>query len=426
MKTTMRRLSWLLLITIVFALLVPISALGEEIELRFMWWGGDARHKATLAAIDRYMELNPNVKISAEYSGYDGYYQNLATQLAAKAAPDLIQMDTPWFYDLMRQGDLFVDLYGVDTIDKAAFDESTLGTCLRNGQLVGLPTGVTVEQWFIANGDLLDRHGIPRDVKLDWDTLIEYGKKVHEESPDEYLLNAGETTLVPLLKLYIAQRTGESIVTDDYELMIDEAILTDAFTYLKRLYDEGVLVPFEESVTTPILSESVNWLSGKTGMIYDASSIVTSVLSTVDFDVTQICVPILEGCENTGVEIRPSQIMSINANSAHVEETAKFLNWFMTDMEAAEILKDVRGLPATGAARQLLLDKNIYEPLINEINEAAIAVGGKEPSNLSFNAELTKIFQDSIAKVAYGMLSPADAATDMISQFEAKLAELKP
>lgn len=54
MKTTMRRLSWLLLITIVFALLVPISALGEEIELRFMWWGGDARHKATLAAIDRY------------------------------------------------------------------------------------------------------------------------------------------------------------------------------------------------------------------------------------------------------------------------------------------------------------------------------------------------------------------------------------
>ena len=245
MKTTMRRLSWLLLITIVFALLVPISALGEEIELRFMWWGGDARHKATLAAIDRYMELNPNVKISAEYSGYDGYYQKLATQLAAKAAPDLIQMDTPWFYDLMRQGDLFVDLYGVDTIDKAAFDESTLGTCLRNGQLVGLPTGVTVEQWFIANGDLLDRHGIPRDVKLDWDNLIEYGKKVHEESPDEYLLNAGETTLVPLLKLYIAQRTGESIVTDDYELMIDEAILTDAFTYLKRLYDEGVLVPFE-------------------------------------------------------------------------------------------------------------------------------------------------------------------------------------
>ena len=421
-----RTLSWMLALVMLVALALPMTAIGEEVELRFMWWGGDARHEATLAAIARYMELNPNVKISAEYSGYDGYYQKLATQLAGKAAPDLIQMDTPWFYDLMRQGDMFVNLYNVDTINKAAFEESTLGTALRNDQLVGLPTGITVEQWFIANGDFLDRHNISRDVKLNWDNMVEYGKKVHEANADEYLLNAGETTLVPLMKMYITQRTGESIVTDDYQLMMDEAVLTDAFTYLKTLYDEGVLVPFEESVTTPVLSESVNWLSGKTGMIYDASSIVTSVLSTVDFDVTQVAVPVLEGCANTGVEIRPSQILSINANSANVEETAKFLNWFMTDMEAAEILKDCRGIPPTGAARQLLLEKNLFEPLINEINEAAIAIGGKEPSSLSFNAELTKIFQDSIAKVAYGMLTPAEAAQDMIAQFEVKLSELKP
>lgn len=420
-----RTLPRILVLVMLTTMLLPAFALGEEVELRFMWWGGDARHEATLAAINRYMELNPNVKISPEYSGYDGYYQKLATQLAGKGASDLIQMDTPWFYDLMRQGDMFVNLYDVDIINKAAFDESTLGTCLREGQLVGLPTGVTVEQWFIANGDFLDRHNIPRDVKLDWDNLITYGKQVHEDNADEYLLNAGETTLVPLMKLYIAQRTGESIVTDDYQLMIDEAILTDAFTYLKTLYDEGVLVPFEESITTPVLYESINWLSGKTGMIYDASSVVTSVMSTVDFDVAQVAVPVLEGCENTGVEIRPSQIMSINANSANVEETAKFLNWFMTDMEAAEILKDVRGVPPTAAARQLLLEKEIFEPMINEINESAIAIGGKEPSSLSFNAELTKIFQDSIAKVAYEMLSPAEAAAEMIAQFEVKLSELQ-
>ena len=426
MKRNLRKTCWALVLAMVAALALPMNALGEEVELRFMWWGGDARHEATLAAIDRYMELNPNIKISAEYSGYDGYYQKLATQLAAKAAPDLIQMDTYWFYDLMRQGDMFVDLYHVDAINKEGFDEGMLGTCLREDQLVGLPTGVIVEQWFITNVDFFERHSIPRDVRFTWENLVEYGKQVHAANPEEYLLNAGSTTLVPLMKLYITQRTGESIVSDQYEVMMDEALLTEAFTYLKTLYDEGVLIPFEEAVITPVISESVKWLNGQTGMLYDASSVVPSIISTVDYEVSQVGVPIMEGALDTGVEIRPAQIMSINASSAHIEETAKFLNWLLTDLEAAEILRDVRGVPAFPAARELLLEKGAFEPLVNEINEAAIEVAGKEPSTLSFNAELTKIFEDSIAKVAYGMASPADAAKEMLDLFQAKLSELKP
>ena len=42
---------------------------GEQVNLRFSWWGGDARHKATLEVIDNYMKEHPNVKIEAEYGG---------------------------------------------------------------------------------------------------------------------------------------------------------------------------------------------------------------------------------------------------------------------------------------------------------------------------------------------------------------------
>ncbi len=421
-----RCMSILLIATVLTSLVLMTGAAADgKVELRFMWWGGNARHEATLAAIDRYMELNPNVKIIGEYTGYDGYYQKLATQMAGNAAPDLIQMDTMWFYDLMRQGDMFVDLSTLGEITTGVFDQEMLDACLRNGKLVGLPTGVIVEQWMITNKDLFERHNIPTDTALDWNTLLEYGKKVHEESPDEYLLLVNESTLVPLLKLYIMQRTGESIVTDDYELKIDESIMTDAFAYLKQLYDEGVIVPFDEAVSTTVLYESTYWLNGKAGMLYGASSIVPSILTTVDFTVSQIGGPLMADAKDTGVEIRPAQIMSINSASAHVAETAKFLNWLLTDSESIEILKNVRGVPANQTARQLLQDKGIFDPLVVEINNAALKVAGNEPSDLSFNAELTKIFEDCIAKIAYGIDTPENVAHELITQFEAKLIELK-
>ena len=45
----------------------------QIIPLRFSWWGGDTRHQATIAAIERYMELNPNIVIEYEYMGFDAY-----------------------------------------------------------------------------------------------------------------------------------------------------------------------------------------------------------------------------------------------------------------------------------------------------------------------------------------------------------------
>ncbi len=65
----------------------------DQVTLRFMWWGGDARHKATLQVIDQYMSIHPNVKIEAEYGGYDGYFEKLTAQLAGGTAADIMQFD---------------------------------------------------------------------------------------------------------------------------------------------------------------------------------------------------------------------------------------------------------------------------------------------------------------------------------------------
>ena len=48
------------------------AASDGEVTLRFSWWGGDARHKATEAACQAFMEKYPNIKVECEYGAWDG------------------------------------------------------------------------------------------------------------------------------------------------------------------------------------------------------------------------------------------------------------------------------------------------------------------------------------------------------------------
>ena len=83
-------------------------------QLRFSWWGGDSRHKPTLSAIKLFEEKNPNVKITPEYIGWEGYPERLTTQISGGNEPDIMQINWAWistmfskdgngFYDLTRQ-----------------------------------------------------------------------------------------------------------------------------------------------------------------------------------------------------------------------------------------------------------------------------------------------------------------------------------
>ena len=140
----MKRLVKLILaVSLIGMMLLSLSTYAApQTALRFMWWGGEARHKVTMDAIQLYMKQNPNVKIVGEYGGFSGYQQKLLTQLAGNTAADIIQIDQPWMGDLMSQGDLFLDLYKAQEIKLGNFEKNLLKSqCEWNKKLIGLPTG---------------------------------------------------------------------------------------------------------------------------------------------------------------------------------------------------------------------------------------------------------------------------------------------
>ena len=98
------------------------TSASKDIQLRMMWWGGDSRHKPTLAALEKYHELHPNVTVEGEPNGWDGYYQKLVTQVAGGTAADLVQIDQPWLAELCARGEVFVNLSDNPNIDLSEFD----------------------------------------------------------------------------------------------------------------------------------------------------------------------------------------------------------------------------------------------------------------------------------------------------------------
>lgn len=99
---------------------------AEPVTLRFSWWGGEARHEATIAAAELYMEKNPNVKIEFEYSGWDGYKDKLVTQLSGGTAPDKIEKYVEIYHpDLQGPLDICELMWGEDLF-YAMYDEPEL------------------------------------------------------------------------------------------------------------------------------------------------------------------------------------------------------------------------------------------------------------------------------------------------------------
>lgn len=73
----------------------------EPVTIRFSWWGGESRHKATLEAVDAFMKEYPWITVECEYSAWDGWQDKVATQLAggngAGSDADQLELVIPVF-----------------------------------------------------------------------------------------------------------------------------------------------------------------------------------------------------------------------------------------------------------------------------------------------------------------------------------------
>jgi len=390
------------------------------VTLRFSWWGGDARHKATLAAIAEYEKLYPNVKITGEYSGYSGYEQKLVTQLSGGTAPDIITVDSYWIYDLAAQGDMFANIYDQKGIDISSFNPNVLKSYILDDKLIGLPVGLNAFS-LLHNKDMFKKMGIPEDTVWTWDNLLSVGSTVNKKDSSKYFLcqDSNETRL--MLKAYIEQKTGKELINSDGTLGFDRATMLDALTYYKKLIDNKVIqspkesAPFESSPT-----QNPKWINGDFCATIDYTSQFSVIQTNVKWQLGITKMPAFTDAKGKTDSV-PSMFIALNKDSKQLEEAAKFVSWFFNDKTAANTLTDVRGTPPTETARKALISSNKLNTAVNKSLEAASV----RETAYTNNSEITKIMLDEIEKIGYNGASPETITDEIMNSFNQKVKEIK-
>lgn len=405
---------------------------GEPVTLRFSWWGADVRHEATLAAIEAYQKANPNVTIEAEYQGFEGYQQKMMTQLTGGTAPDLIQIDNVWLMDLCSQKTvLFDDINNYsDIIDLSSFEKQIIDSyCSYDGKLIGIPLG-TNGSGLMVNHEFFEKFDIPMDAQFTWDSIIEYGKKVREADPESYLIGIDPSaeSIVPLFwEPYLLGETGEYWISDDFQITCTKEEMGKAFSKLKELYDSGAAVPMGETISFSAKMEQLpKWVNGQLGCIMDWSGRLPAIKSALGAEkFATVNVPVVADGKLQTYPTKPSLLVGINNASEHKEEAAKFIEWMVNSEEAAEILKDVRSIPTSKTAREIVDEKGLGDPDVLKMVTNTLANPSSAPPYAGRNAEIVAIVLEEIQKVVYGQQTPEEGAEQLTARVQAKLDSLK-
>lgn len=404
---------------------------SEDITLRFSWWGGDARHEATLEAIEVYEQAHPGIHIEPEYSSFSGFYEKLVTQLASQNAPDVFQVDQGWVAELSARGDAFADLsqYG-DILDLSQVPESMMTDyCTIGDEVSVIPFGYNGTVFLYNKTLLADWCDAEGNLQMkSWEDFINIGKELHAKDPEAYMTTAvTDGYLRYILKPMLEQITNEIDVQDDFTLGFDSAQMTQAFESFQRIFSEKVSQPYDEAVLYDSMQNNPLWLEGKIGGIFLFFSNIDTEIAGLDYDYGVAGMPMFEDATLSGQECCPSLMVAINKNvdEAHQRAAADFLEWFTNSEEASLILGTVRGVPASASALAALQDNNMLSDLMAQGIQISNDTLSLKNGAYELNASVKDVFVEYMEMVIYGVSVPQDASEGMIADLESLLTDLK-
>jgi len=408
------------------------AADNGKITLRFSWWGGDERLKATLAVIDQFEKLNPNIKIQPEYGSSDGYTDKLATQLAAGTAPDIVQVDPEAFPRFISPDTHYFIDYNDYKFNFANFDPAYLKQRINgcfDGKQYGIPTGIAGPA-LLVNKDLADKIGIDFSKPYTWDDLIAMGKKVQAYDKNIHLLCADKMMIANLAVFnYAKQLTGKTVIDNaTKKLTVSEAQFTEIYTFVKKLYDDGVVAPAAHmaAYSDSNIQSDPDWISGKYVAAYayiSTISVMAAANKTANYTVGRL--PILAGAKENGYASNCPQVIAVSSKSAHIDAAVKFMDYFFNNETAMLTLNTVRSVPPTAKAREICQKNGKLDVLLAKSADIAASYGGTPNDKYSSVQESKQILFDHVEAVGYGSVTPAAAAKDTVSLINNYTSSLK-
>lgn len=399
------------------------SANGE-VTLRFTWWGSDTRHKLTQQAIDAYQKDHPNIKIKGEFGEWSGYWDKLATTVAANDAPDVIQMDEKYLREYADRGAL-LDLKKADGLDTSKFEPSTLAAGEFNGGLYGLNAGINAYT-IVANPAVFKAAGVPLpdDTKWTWDEYSKIAQEITQKSGGKAFGTGAYGSNEASLNMW-ARQHGQSLFTQDGKLGITPEGTAEFWTNLLKMQEARATPSAEftsQEMSAPL--DQSGMATGKLAMSYAWSNQLNALSKASGQQLKLLRLPSVAGkASENGAFYKGSMFWSISSRTKHRKEAAEFVSYLANSPEAGGILLAERGVPPNTEIRKAVASKLQPADAASQafIQTIAKELGEPSPPPPVGGGQVEKIIQRYTTEVLFGRLKPDQAAKQFIDEVQGEL-----
>ncbi|OPH58429.1 hypothetical protein BC351_24075 [Paenibacillus ferrarius] len=338
----------------------------KPVTLRIVWWGSQTRHEATQKALDLYTTKHPNVKFEPEFSGFDGYFQKLSTQAAAHNAADIIQMDAAYLAEYAGRGQLADLSQGINLAD---VDKTLVDSGKYSSKQFAIPLGNNA-MGMGYNKAVVDSLGIkaPSDGWT-WDDYFQFGKEAKAKlGADKFALYNSLNDLFSYDMYQLSKGKGYS-VTQEGKFNIDKDTWMEWANKHLELTKAGVVLPPDQWATDKIGDP-------KQDVVINGKSLIRRTFAS-EFPglATNLKGAALVTSPKGSGYLKPSMFWSVSADSKNAAESKKFIDWFINDQEAANILGTSRGIPVS---KKIL---KVMEPTFNPTDKAQVDLINKTAPN---------------------------------------------
>ncbi|GGA87015.1 sugar ABC transporter substrate-binding protein [Brucella endophytica] len=396
-------------------------AFAQATRLRMLWWGSQERADRTNKAIEAYKKVKPDLTIAGEFAGWSDYWPRLATQVAGRNAPDLIQMDYRYIFEYARRGALApLDEYLGKGLNITDFGAMNIDSGRVDGKLYGINLGVN------SSALMFDRAAWektdatpPSDVKT-WEEFAENAAKFGKNKPKPgYYATADASGLEPSLECWLRQQ-GKSLYTTDGKIGYGADDAAKWFAMWAKMREDGACVPADIQALDQLNIETNALTTGKAATAFAHSNQFVGYQALNKAKLSLAAYPKVSTDGPSGHYLKPSMLISVANGSKGIEDAIGFINFLVATPEGVDILGVERGVPASASMRDQLAGKldDVSKSMVQYIADITPGAGELPPAPPPGAGEFAFALKRVAEEVAFQRITPEEGGVRLVQDAE--------
>lgn len=375
-------------------------------EISFSWWGNDARHDYTLAAIETFEDLHPDIKVKCHYSEWSGYQTRNDVRMVSHTESDVMQINYAWLNQYSSDGEGYYDISQLsDYVDLSNFTEEDLAYGMQEGKLNAIPIALNTMTVYV-NKSVYDEYGL--DIPKTWDDFFAAAEVMHGE---HYPISISKKSAWFFLVAYVGQMTGKELMDDEGNITFGEEEAALMIGTYCDLVNQKVMPQVEYFDKLEIANGSyagvVAWLS-------DAENYCGEAIAN-GYEITVADYTTINGDLNFWYA-KPATMYAIRKDAENPQEAAVLLDYLLNSSEMANYQQIEKGTPLSASARQYLEEHE----MLNGIQYEAFTKMSESKDKLEVispyfeNDAMIDAFMDACNEVLFGKSDAVEQGSNFL------------